>query len=425
MAVVKPFCGLRPVPELAEKVASLPYDVMDSQEARAITEKNPYSFLRVTKSEVDLEPDVDVHSPKVYAKARETLRKFINEKILVQDETPCFYIYKQKMGDHVQVGLVAAASVIEYQANRIKKHELTRPDKEQDRIQHIVTSEAQTGAVFLVYKADESINALMQANMEKPPVYDFVAEDGIAHTLYVVDDAAQISAIEKAFLNINDLYIADGHHRSAAAGRVYDLCLQGNHDHSGVEEYNSFLAVIFPHNMMYIMDYNRVVKDLKGKSSEQFLQLVAEKFSITEQVGAYKPSRMHTFGMYLAGKWYSLDARAGTYPEEDPVSKLDVNILQHNVLSPLLGIADPRTDKRIHFVGGIRGMAELERLVNSGEYAVAFSLFATSIEELMAIADAGQIMPPKSTWFEPKLRDAIVVHMVPCAKYLPQCHENN
>lgn len=418
MSVVKPFRGLRPVPELVSQVASLPYDVMDSEEARQITDKNPRSFLRVTKAEVDLETGMDVHSKAVYEKAKDNLQQFINDKILIQDENCCFYIYKQKMGQHVQIGLVAAASVEEYQNNIIKKHELTRPDKEQDRVNHIVATEAQTGAVFLTYKASPEVNALISQCMERPPVYDFTAEDGISHTLYIVKEQERIAAIEKAFLNIDCLYIADGHHRSAAAGRVRDMCRQANPSHNGEEEYNRFLAVIFPHDMMYIMDYNRVVKDLNGLSPEQFLTEVEKKFLVSKQSDPFKPGKSHTFGMYLDHTWYQLAAKPGTFPENDPVDKLDVNILQNNLLAPVLAIQDPRTDKRIHFVGGIRGMQELERLVNCGGYAVAFSLFATSIEELMAIADAGEIMPPKSTWFEPKLRDAMVVHLVPCAAYL-------
>ncbi len=418
MAVVKPFRGLRPAPALAEKVASLPYDVMDSEEARQITRENPLSFLRVTKSEVDLDPGVDVHAPEVYVKAKENLAQFIKDQVLVQDEQPYFYIYKQKMGEHVQVGLVAAASVYEYQQNLIKKHELTRPDKEQDRINHIVATEAQTGAVFLTYKANERVNALIDECLQQRPVYDFTSTDGISHTLYVVDEPAKIAAIEEAFANIEYLYIADGHHRSAAAARVCEMCRQGNKAHTGQEEYNTFQAVIFPHDMMYIMDYNRVVQDLNGLTPDQFLVKAGERFSVQERKEAFKPGQLHAFGMYLGGKWYELNARPGSFAADNPVEVLDVSILQTNLLKPLLGIENPRTDKRINFVGGIRGMQELERLVDSGKYAVAFSLFATSIEQLMAIADAGEIMPPKSTWFEPKLRDAMVVHLVPCAPWI-------
>lgn len=411
MADIRPFCGLRPQPELAAQVASLPYDVMDSDEARQITARNPMSFLRVTKSEVDLDSAVDTHSPAVYAKARENLDRLVQEGILRRDEQPCFYIYRQTMGEHVQIGLVAAASVDEYRDNRIRKHELTRPDKEQDRVDHIEATGAQTGAVFLTYKARADINALVERCMAQGAVVDFTAEDGIGHALYVVADAPLVAAIQEAFRTVEVLYIADGHHRSAAALRVCDAKRQQDPAYTGDEGFNRFLTVIFPHDMMYIMDYNRVVKDLQGLTAEQFLTKVAEKFTVEPVAeGSCKPGKLHEFGMYLGGGWYRLTAKEETYGAADPVQALDVSILQNEVLAPLLGIADPRTDKRIHFVGGIRGMAELERLVDGGQYAVAFSMFATSIQELMAIADAGQIMPPKSTWFEPKLRDAMVIH---------------
>lgn len=417
MATVKPFRGLRPAPELAPQVAALPYDVMDSEEARSITAKNPYSFLRVTKAEVDLPPDVDVHAPEVYTKARTNLQAFINNKTLIQDAAPCFYVYKQTMGNHTQVGLAAAVSVDEYLQNIVRKHEFTRPDKEQDRVDHIVATEAQTGSVFLTYKADQTVNMLINEAMTKTPAYDFTAEDGISHTLYVVDEPEKIQAIEDAFKNIEVLYIADGHHRSAAASRVCQACRKNNKDHTGAEEYNSFLAVAFPHDMMYIMDYNRVVKDLNGLKPADFVAKLLKNFTVEKhQGGAFKPQQSHTFGMYFNGSWYKVTAKPGSF-DNDPVAKLDVSILQNNLLAPILGVGDPRTDKRINFVGGIRGMQELEKLVDSGKYAVAFSMFATSIEELMDIADAGQVMPPKSTWFEPKLRDAMVVHLTPCAQF--------
>lgn len=412
MAIIKPFQGFRPAPELAERVVSLPYDVMDSEEARQITGKNKDSFLRVTKAEVDLDPRVDVHAPEVYKKAADNLAEFIKTKRLIQEEKNSFYIYRQKMGEHVQIGLVAAASVDEYKEGAIKKHELTRPDKEQDRVDHIMATKAQTGAVFLTYKARMEVNELIADCMKAAPVYDFTTEDGIGHTLYVVNDASQVTAIEDAFKNIDIMYIADGHHRSAAAMRVCDSLRQQTPKVTGEEEFSRFLAVIFPHDMMYIMDYNRVVQDLQGLTPEEFLAKVEEKFAVSKVSGAYRPQKTHTFGMYLKGAWYQLSAKPGTFEAENPVAALDVSILQDNLLSPVLGINDPRTDKRIHFVGGIRGMQELERLVDSGKYAVAFSMFATSIEELMAIADAGEIMPPKSTWFEPKLRDAMVVHVI-------------
>lgn len=415
MATVKPFRGLRPRPELAAKVAALPYDVMDSEEARKITEANPYSFLRVTKAEVDLPSDIDTHAPIVYEKARENLQKFIDDKILIQDDTPCFYVYKQKMGDHIQVGIAATVLVDEYQQNIIRKHEFTRPDKEQDRVDHITATGAQTGSVFLTYKANHTLKILMGQAMSKPPVYDFTADDGISHTFYVVNEPDKVAAIEKAFNNIDVLYIADGHHRSAAAARVCESCRAANDNHTGNEEYNSFLAVAFPHDMMYIMDYNRVVRDLNGLKPADLVAKLLKNFTIEKHPGgAFKPQKPHTFGMYLNSGWYKLTAKADSFDGNDPVAKLDVSILQNNLLTPVLGIQDPRTDKRIHFVGGIRGMKELERLVDTGEYAVAFSMFPTSIEELMDIADAGQVMPPKSTWFEPKLRDAMVIHLTPC-----------
>ena len=412
MASVKPFCGLRPVADLAAEVASLPYDVMDSNEARLITEKNPKSFLRVTKSEVDLEPNVDLYSDAVYQKAAENLQEFIKQGILVQDEKPCFYVYRQQMGSHIQVGLVAAASVEEYQQNTIKKHELTRPDKEQDRIKNIIATEAQTGAIFLTYKASDHINALIAQCMSKEEAYGFTSEDGIQHTLYVVDAPKQIKALEEAFLRVETLYVADGHHRLAAASHIYDTQKKNPH-HTGDEAYTRFLTVIVPHNMTKILDYNRVVQDLNGLTEAEFLTKVQEKFTIEPCTRLSCQSEYpHYFGMYMNKAWYKLVAKPGSFDEKSLVGKLDVSILQDNLLKPVLGIINIRTDKRINFVGGIRGIKELERLVDSGEYAVAFSMFPTSIKELMAIADAGEIMPPKSTWFEPKLRDAMVVHLI-------------
>ena len=412
MATIKPFCGLRPVPELAQQVVSLPYDVMNSEEARAITENNSYSFLRVTKAEVDLEPTVDVYSDAVYEKAGENLREFIAKGILVQDQKPCFYVYKQQMGTHIQVGLVAVGSVEEYQKDIIKKHELTRPDKEQDRIKNITATEAQTGAIFLTYKGNDHINALIAQCMSKPSIYDFTTSDEIRHTLYIVDEVAKIKAIEQAFERIETLYVADGHHRLAAASHIYSTN-KNNPDHTGDEAYTRFLTVLVPHNMTKILDYNRVVQDLNGHTEAEFLAKVQEKFNIEPCTRlSCKAEYPHYFGMYLDKAWYKIVAKPGSYDETSPVGKLDVTILQENLLKPVLGIINVRTDNRINFVGGIRGIKELERLVDNGEYAVAFSMFPTSIKELMAIADIGEIMPPKSTWFEPKLRDAMVVHMI-------------
>jgi len=412
MASVKPFFGLRPVPELASQVASLPYDVMNSEEAREITDKNQNSFLRVTKSEVDLEPNIDLYSDAVYQKAGENLREFIEKGILVQDQKPCFYVYRQQMGTHIQVGLVATAAVEEYQNNTIKKHELTRPDKEQDRIKNMIATEAQTGAIFLTYKANDHVNALIAQCMNKVPAYDFTTDDGIQHTLYVIDEVGKVKAIEEAFTRVETLYVADGHHRLAAASHFYDVQKQ-NPNHTGTEDYTRFLTVLVPHNMTKILDYNRVVQDLNGLTENEFLAKVKQKFIIEPCTRvSCQAEYPHYFGMYMDKAWYKLVARPEIYDETNPVGRLDVSILQNNLLNPILGIADIRTDKRINFVGGIRGIKELERLVDNGEYAVAFSMFPTSIKQLMAIADAGEIMPPKSTWFEPKLRDAIVVHLI-------------
>ena len=355
--------------------------------------------------------EVDAHSPSVYEQAKVTLERFVADKILMQDEKPCYYIYRQQMGSHLQIGLVAAASLDAYANNHIKKHELTRPDKEQDRVDHIIATRAQTGAVFLTYKENAAVNLVITKCMDTAPVYDFAATDGIRHTFYVVDEQADIIAIDQAFQEIPVMYIADGHHRSAAALRVREILQKSNPGHTGQEEYNFFLAVIFPHNMMQIMDYNRVVTDLKGMTAEEFLTKIQKKFDVAKCQEVCKPQTPHTFGMYFANQWYKLTAKPEFFNENDRMDSLDVNILQNNLLQPLLGIDDPRRDKRISFVGGIRGMAELVKLVNSGDYKVAFSLFPTSIEELMAIADAGEIMPPKSTWFEPKLRDAMAIHL--------------
>ncbi|NOX90608.1 MAG: DUF1015 domain-containing protein [Calditrichaeota bacterium] len=413
MATVKPFRGLRPKAELAAKVASPPYDVLNTEEAREMAKDNPYSFLHINKPEIDLPPGTDLYDDSVYAKGKENLDRFIKEGVLIQDEKPCFYVYRQIMGNHQQIGLVAGASVEEYEKNLIKKHELTRADKEEDRVKHVNTLNAQTGPVFLTYKASEEIDALINQIVSRDPVYDFTADDGIQHTFWVVDNDEEIKRLQEHFAGLDCLYVADGHHRSAAATRVKQMRQKQNPNHTGEEEYNYFLTVIFPHNQMYIMDYNRVVKDLNGLSKEEFLQKVSEKFE-AEKVGANieKPGQKHEFVMYLDGDWYRLKAKPGSFNQNDPVEQLDVSILMNNLLSPILGIGDPRKDKRIDFVGGIRGLEELKRRVDSGEMKVAFGLYPTSIEDLMAIADAGKIMPPKSTWFEPKLRSGLVIHLL-------------
>ncbi len=413
MAIIKPFKGLRPKPEFAEKVASPPYDVLNTEEARAMAKDNPYSFLHINKPEIDLPVGTNLYDDAVYAKGRENLERFIKEGIFIQDEKPCFYVYRQIMGNHQQIGLVAGASVEDYENNVIKKHELTRAEKEEDRVKHVDTLNAQTGPVFLTYKASDEVDRLMEKITQRPPVYDFTADDGIRHTFWVVDDENEIKQLQDLFAQMDCLYVADGHHRSAAAMRVKQMRQKQNPHHTGEEEYNYFLTVIFPHNQMYIMDYNRVVKDLNGLSKEAFLEKVREKFEV-EKLGttAEKPKAKHEFVMYLDGEWYRLKAKPGTFDPNDPVDQLDVSILMNNLLAPILGIGDPRKDKRIDFVGGIRGLEELKRRVDSGEMQVAFALYPTSIEDLMAIADAGKIMPPKSTWFEPKLRSGLIIHLL-------------
>jgi uncharacterized protein (DUF1015 family) len=410
MAVIRPFRGYRPRAEIAYKVASPPYDVLSSEEARAAAEGNPLSFLHVVKAEIDLDASVDVHSEEVYRKGSENLQKLISQEHLVQDETPCFYVYQQRMGGHVQAGVVAGASVDEYQNNLIKKHEHTRPDKENDRARHIEILGANAGPVFLTYASSKAVDSLVDSVRTGKPEYDFVAEDGIAHTLWVIDDEKTVEKLRRAFASVPSLYVADGHHRSAAASRVREIKKKANPGHTGREQYNFFLSVIFPHNQLKILDYNRVVKDLGSLTEEQFLDEVRARFNLAPTDDP-RPREKGNFGMYLGGSWYRLQAAPDTLAGSDPVESLDVAVLQNNLLGPVLGIRDPRTDPRIDFVGGIRGLAELERRC-ARDAAVAFALHPTSVEELMAIADAGKVMPPKSTWFEPKLRSGIVVKML-------------
>ena len=413
MAIVRAFKAVRPAPQLAAAVAALPYDVMNSEEARQMVVGNPHSFLHVDKAEIDLDPAIDLYDTRVYEKARDNLNQMIAEGIFIQDETPCLYIYKQVMLGRAQIGIVGCASIDDYRNNNIRKHELTRADKEQDRINHVDYCDANTGPIFLTYRAQADINALVDAQMAaKAPVYDFVSDDGIGHTVWVIDDATVIEKLTDAFAGIENLYIADGHHRSASAVRVGQMRRNAKPDYDGSEEFNYFLSVIFPDEQLYIMDYNRIVKDLNGNTKECFLAKVSENFTVTPYAGdgALRPETKHTYGMYLDGTWYLLEANPSSFDETDPVARLDVSILQNNLLHPILGIGDPRTDKRIDFVGGIRGLNALSDRVDSGEMAVAFSMFPTTMEDLMDIADAGAIMPPKSTWFEPKLRSGIFVH---------------
>lgn len=413
MAIVRAFKAVRPAPQLAADVAALPYDVMNSQEARQMVVGNPHSFLHVDKAEIDLDPSIDLYDTRVYEKARDNLNQMIADGVFLQDETPCLYIYKQVMQGRAQIGIVGCASIDDYMTNNIRKHELTRADKEQDRINHVDYCDANTGPIFLTYRAQADINALVDAQMAaKPPVYDFTSDDGISHTVWVIDDAQVIEKLSAAFAGIENLYIADGHHRSASAVRVGQMRRAAKPDYDGSEEFNYFLSVIFPDEQLYIMDYNRIVKDLNGNTKEAFLAKVDEKFAVTPYAGegALKPTAKHTYGMYLDGAWYLLAAKPGSFEVADPVARLDVSILQNNLLHPILGIGDPRTDKRIDFVGGIRGLKALSDRVDNGSMAVAFSMYPTTMEDLMDIADAGAIMPPKSTWFEPKLRSGIFIH---------------
>jgi uncharacterized protein (DUF1015 family) len=412
MATVRPFKGFRPLPKYAKDVAARPYDVLNSEEARAEAHGNPVSFLHVGKPEIDLPTDIDLHDERVYQKGKENLRKLISDGILKEDGKPCFYLYAQTMGDHTQYGIVGCASVEEYLNNTIKKHELTRKDKEDDRTKHVKVTNAHSGPIFLTYHAQPLLDGIINRVRATPPENDFVAADGIRHRLWVISDDRTIQEISDAFRKVQYLYVADGHHRSAAAARVGKEIADANPHHTGTEEYNFFLAVIFPHNQLRIMDYNRVVKDLNGLSEEQFKQEVKKRFEMADSDTVVHPAAKGEIGMYLNHRWYKLTIKPEFSKNPGPVESLDVAILQKHFLSPVLGIDDPRTNKRIDFVGGIRGLGELERRVDSGEMAVAFALYPTSIEELIAIADAGKIMPPKSTWFEPKLRDGMVVHFL-------------
>ena len=412
MPLIRPFPGLRPLPEKAGEVAAPPYDVLDSSEARERAKGKPWSFLHISKPEIDLPPETDPHDAKVYAKGKENFERMLAEGVLKQDSAPCYYLYRLIMGDHQQTGLVAAASVADYDTNRIRKHEFTRPDKEDDRVRQVDALNAQTGPVFLTYKQNAAIDELAAKVTTAAPEIDIVADTGVRHSLWVVRDAAQIELITRTFDAMDCLYIADGHHRSAAASRVAASRKAANPRHTGEEAYNYFLSVIFPGNQMQILDYNRVLKDLHGNSPEQFLAKLEDAFTVERLAGPCKPGKPGEFGMYLGRQWYRLAIKPELIPQADPVKRLDVSLLQDNLIGPILGIADQRRDKRIDFVGGIRGLAELERRVDSGEMAVAFALHATSMAQLMAVADAGEVMPPKSTWFEPKLADGLVSHLL-------------
>jgi len=408
MSTIVPFQALRPVPDVASQVASRPYDVLDSREAREEAADNPYSFLHITKSEIDLPLNIDVHSQEVYDKAKENLQSFIEKGILVEEDKPCYYIYRLIMNGRHQTGLVAGSSVDDYENGIIKKHELTRPEKENDRINHMKTIRAQTGNVFLAYRSVAAIDGLIEEwKRQHAPLYDFTAADGISHTIWRVDDDKTIAAISHLFATeVPATYIADGHHRAASAAKVRHALGAGVSTAAGY-----FLTTLFPSSQLHILDYNRLVHDLNGHSVEALLNGLQKDFFVGKVDKAFSPGALHEFGMYIDGGWYKLVAKEGSY-SSDPIGILDVTILQKNVLDKLLAIKDPRTDKRIEFVGGIRGLAELEKRVDSGEMKAAFSLYPVSIQQLFDIADSGQVMPPKSTWFEPKLRDGLLTHLI-------------
>ncbi|HVU97479.1 MAG TPA: DUF1015 family protein [Puia sp.] len=408
MSKIVPFQALRPDPQYASRVASKPYDVLNSHEAREEAADNPYSFLHITKSEIDLPLNIDTHSQEVYDKAKENLQSFIEKGILIEETSPCYYIYQLVMNGRSQTGLVCGSSVDDYEAGVIKKHELTRPDKEADRIHHMQTIRAQTGNVFLAYNSVGAIDDVIGSwKRDHKAVYDFTANDGIRHTIWIVDDKRTTDAITALFATeVPFTYIADGHHRAASAAKVRKAL---GTSASSASDY--FLTTLFPSDQLAIMDYNRLVHDLNGHSVEAFIDGLNKDFFVGRVDKPVQPSQLHEFGLYMDGGWYKLVAKEGSY-STDPIGILDVTILQKNILDKLLGIKDPRTDKRIDFVGGIRGLQELERRVNSGEMKLAFSLYPVSIQQLFDIADSGQVMPPKSTWFEPKLRDGLLTHLI-------------
>lgn len=408
MVTITPFKALRPEAQHAKSVASRPYDVLSSKEAKIAAQGNPNSFLHITKSEIDLPESIDIHSQEVYDKAKENLTAFISRNILFRENKPCYYVYRLTMNGLSQAGLVCASAIDDYEKDLIKKHEFTRPEKEQDRINHIKTTGAQTGNVFLAYKNVAAIDAVINKWItEKNSQYDFIADDGVQHSIWIVNDDDIIETITGLFKELVPCtYIADGHHRAASAAKVRTA--SGD---MATENADYFLTTLFPSNQLHIMDYNRVIKDLNGMEATDFIQKIQADFNIEKQNSAYRPEALHQFGLYVDKQWYKLTAKSGTF-KEDPTGILDISILQENILEPILGIKDQRTDTRIDFVGGIRGLAELENRVNSGEMAMAISLYPVSIQQLFDVADSGNVMPPKSTWFEPKLRDGLLTHLI-------------
>ena len=408
MATIRAFKGYRPKPELCSKIAALPYDVMTSKEAREMVKGNPLSFLHIDRAEIDLPEEVNVYSKEVYEKARDNLDKLISESY-VHDEKPVLYIYELTMNSASQTGLVVCTSIDEYLDGTIKRHELTREDKEQDRINHVDYCNANTGPIFLTYRGKETIDDIIKAEQEKEPVYDFVSEDGVGHRVWVIDNDEILNSLTEEFKEIDNFYIADGHHRNASAVKV-GLKRRGDGEYDKEAEFNYYLSVLFPAEQLNILDYNRVVRDLNGFSEEEFIARIKQAFDVVSCGYAYHPEEKHTFGMYINYNWYKLKFKEKLLRSKDVIDNLDVTILQRYILTPILGIVDPRTDNRIDFIGGIRGLTELEQRVNSNEMKVAFSMHSTSMEELMQIADENKIMPPKSTWFEPKLRSGIFIH---------------
>ena len=412
MSIVKPFRGLRPKPEYAKEIASPPYDVLNAEEARKIVEKNPNSFLRVNKAELEFDDSVSSYSEEVYQRGKDNLQRLSDLGLMIRDDKPSFYIYEITMNGKSQTGLVALTSVEEYDIGLIKKHEHTRPEKVNDRANHIEFLGAQVGPVFSTYRYDKNINELFKSLTNVDPLIDFVADDNVQHRLWQINDDNSVTDIKNAFKSLQHTYIADGHHRSQSASEVASRAKQKNSNHSGDEKYNYFLNVLFPDSELNILPYNRVVIDMNNLKLDEILTKAADNFNIVAKNNAINPTELHTFGLYCEGKWYELESKEGTFDPDDPTGSIDAAILGKNFIDPILGISDPKTDKRINFVGGIRGVEELERLVDSGKYKIAFSLYPTSIKQLLDVADAGQVMPPKSTWFEPKLRSGMVVNLI-------------
>ncbi|WP_299996214.1 DUF1015 family protein [uncultured Clostridium sp.] len=409
MAIIKSFKALRPVQNLASKIAALPYDVMNSEEAREMVKDNEYSFLHVDRAEVNLSKEINIYDKVVYEKARDVLDEMIDNGLYIEENKPCMYIYKQTMNGKSQTGLVICASIDDYINNKIKKHEHTRKDKELDRINHVDYCDANTGPIFLTYRNQAEISMIMNKWMQNNPLYDFISEDGNGHTVWIIDGDNDIEKLTTLFEGIDSLYIADGHHRAKSAVEVGLKRRRENPNYTGEEEFNYFLAIVYPDNQLEVLDYNRTVKDLNGLSDDEYLSVIQKDFKVKVSQSPVKPTKKHTFGMYMNNTWYELEAKEGTFNEEDPMDRLDVSILQNNLLSPILGIYDPTKSDRIKFIGGIRGIKELEKRADN-DMKVSFSMFATTTDDIMSIADSGMIMPPKSTWFEPKPRSGLFIH---------------